>query len=35
MRVRVSLAMQGIFMLDAIPAATLPVSGLGDWLGIC
>jgi len=26
---------QGIFTPDALPAATLPISGLGYWLGIC
>jgi len=37
MRTKVSLAMQSqiFFKLDALPAATLPISGLGDQLRIC
>jgi len=37
MRARVSPAMQHkvFFTLDALPAATLPTFGLGDWLRIC
>ena len=30
-----SHALQGIFMLDVLPATTLPISGLEDQLGIC
>jgi len=30
-----SHAPQGILTPDALPAATLPISGLGDWLKIC